>query len=521
MTRTLCVFLRILMPGFTHNLCKLTLSSALLFLTAPGACAGDTGLFSENLSFLPSETVIICFLGSTSLLLMGVLIRLRQLRIRLEHKSRALEKSERHIRLLGDNLPNVTIFQLARKEDGRFVFTYLSKGYERALGLDRNQVLQDARYAYDNVYEEDIPLLKDALLKADGHLEAAEFELRVLDVTGQLKWLYIGAVPHMEGSALVWDGFMQDISISKQVEDSLMEENRNFQNLFETIDDFLLVCDMNGLLLHSNPAIEKRLDYSRTTLRNMSIFELYPQEDRAEIYQIIARMQSEKSTTSGHPLQTRFGSTIPVEMNVFQGTWKNKKAIFGVARDIASRQRAENALRESQRMLQLIMDTIPMSVFWKDKDSVYLGSNKTFIHECGLDSIDKVVGKTPFDLFDAELASTILHRDRGVIESNHPLFNQIESHTRPDGSIGWREISKIPLRNDEGLAVGVLGVWRDVTEQNQAEERLKRTLEDMERFNQLMRGREKRTLELKAEINELRKQLGDVGKYKTTSDKTT
>lgn len=473
---------------------------------------------SGNLSHLGSDTVIISLLASTILLLMGVLIRLRQMRLKLERKSRALEKSEHHIRLMGDNLPNVTIFQLACTEEDSFRFTYLSKGYERALGFDRDQVVEDARTAYDHVYEEDIPLLKEAFRHGRETLEPADLELRVLDVSGNLKWLCISAVPHLEQGVLVWDGFMQDISVNKHVEDALVEENRNFQNLFETIDDFLVVCDTNGTLIHANPSVENRLEYTRGQLKNMSIFELYPEETRAEIYQVIARMQTEQATTCGLPLQMKSGGTIPVEMNVFQGSWKNKKAIFGVARDIASRQQTESALRESQRMLQLIMDTIPMAVFWKDKDSVYLGCNKTFIRECGLESIDDVVGKSPFDLFDPAVAPEVIERDQNVIGSNQPLFNHLQSHTRADGSIGWREISKIPLRDDEGRAVGVLGVWRDVTEQNLAEERLKRTLEDMERFNQLMRGRERRTLELKAEVNSLLKELGNPRKYRTTTD---
>jgi PAS domain S-box-containing protein len=490
-------------------------------ISLAGFFAANTALAAENggnLSYLATETVIISLLGSISLLLIGVLFRLRQMRMRLEHKSQALETSERHIRLLGDNLPNVTIFQLAYVAEHSFKFTYLSKGYERTLGFDREEVLADARCAFENIYEADIPLLKHAFIQGRDKMEATNLELRVLDVSGKLNWLNVSAVPHMEQGVLMWDGFIQDISDNKNVEDALLEENRNFQNLFETIDDFLLVCDMNGTLIHTNPSVEKRLGHSRKELKNMSIFELYPDDSRASIYQVIARMQSERSTTCGEPLLTKNGTTIPVEMNVFQGSWKNKKVIFGVARDIASRQRTESALRESQQMLQLIMDTIPMSVFWKDKDSVYLGCNVTFIRECGLEKIEDVVGKTPYDLFDPSLAPGIIGRDQSVIESNQPMFNYLQSHTRHDGSIGWREISKIPLHNDEGLAVGVLGVWRDVTEQNRAEERLKRTLEDMERFNQLMRGRERRTLELKAEINDLLKQLEKPKKYKTTTD---
>jgi PAS domain S-box-containing protein len=231
-------------------------------------------------------------------------------------------------------------------------------------------------------------------------------------------------------------------------------------------------------------------------------------------------MQSEQSSTSRLPLQKKNGSTIPVDMNIFQGSWKNRQAIFGVARDIAGRQQTENALRESQQMLQLIMNTIPMSVFWKDQDSVYLGCNQTFIQTCGLNDEREVIGKTPFDLFDSDNASSLITRDQQVITTNQPLFNALHSHTRPDGTAGWRESSKIPLQDGEGNAVGVLGVWRDVTEQYRAEERLKRTLDDMERFNQLMRGRERRTLELKAEINSLLVELGRQVKYTTAAEES-
>ncbi|MDF7826570.1 PAS domain S-box protein [Pontiellaceae bacterium B12227] len=471
-----------------------------------------------DLSFLKSDEVIITLLASTVLLLFGVLLRLRQMRVELQHKSAALEKSARHIRLMGDNLPSVAIFQITYTEEERFHFTYLSKGYDRILGFDRDQVVADAQLAYDHVYEEDLPVLIQVFEESRNNMTPVNFELRVLDVSGQLKWLNVSAVPHMDQHELIWDGFVQDISMVKHVEDALVEENRNFQNLFETIDDFLLICDMDGRLLHSNPSVITRLGYTKEELKNMSVFELYSEDHRPEVYRVIARMQTELTTTSGLPLRMKSGGSIPVEMNVFQGHWKNKKAIFGVARDIASRQQTESALRESQQMLQLIMDTIPMSVFWKDKDSIYLGCNKAFIRECGLQNYDDVVGKSPIDLFPPEMAPGVIERDQEVIRNNHPMFNFTQSHTRIDGSIGWREISKIPLRDDSGRAVGVLGVWRDVTEQNRAEDRLKRTLEDMERFNQLMRGRERRTLELKAEINNLLKELGQTKKYRTTTD---
>jgi len=253
----------------------------------------------------------------------------------------------------------------------------------------------------------------------------------------------------------------------------------------------------------------------------MSLFDLYPEPLRAEARQVMALMQTEQTTTCSLPLLQKDGETIPAEMNVFQGLWKNQKAIFGVVRDVANRQQAETALLESQKMMQLIMNTVSLSVFWKDKDSVYLGCNKAFVRECGRATPSDVIGKTPTDLFDTETAESLVENDQRIIATNQPLFNALQSHPLPDGGMGWRESNMIPLHDEEGRAIGILGVWRDVTERNRAEQRLKHTLEDMERFNELMRGRERRHLELKGEINHLLQELGQPIKYKTAMDKQT
>ena len=454
-------------------------------------------------------------------LLLGFLVRLQQMRKNISKKASALEKSEEHIRLMGDNLPNITLFQLEYSLHSGFAFRHISKGFKPVMGIDRERVMRDAKLAFDHLYEGDIPSLQEAYQLAQETLEPTALNIRVLDIAGNLKWLHISAVPHRENDILVWDGMMQDISEPKNIEDALTEEKRNFQNLFETIDDFMLVCDMKGNLLHTNPSVEQRLEYSGEELAGMSLFDLYPEHLRTEAYQIVALMQSEQSTICGLPLQMKSGGTIQVEMNIFQGSWKNRKAIFGVARDTTHRRETESALRESQQMLQLIMDTIPMSVFWKNKSSVYLGCNKAFIKESGFGAIDDVVGKTPYDLFDQETAESLINRDQQVVTTNQPQFNILLPYTRDDGTIGQHEASTIPLHNEDAQAVGVLELWRDVTEENLAEERLKRTLEDMERFNQLMRGRERRTLELKAEINHLLEELGRQVKYRTTADDLT
>lgn len=494
-----------------------------LALLAAGMAAMPTGVFAENSTasmfnhFRP-DWVIIAVLSFSTLLLLGFLLRLRQMCAAIARKASALEKSEKHIQTLGDNLPDEILFQLTCSPENKFSFNYITQGYKRVMGIERQRVLQDAKLAFDHIYEPDLPILQNAQRAAMKSLDAVALEIRVLDILGHLKWLRISAVPHRENGHLIWNGFMQDISVRKEIETSLVEEKHNFQNLFETIDDFLLVCDMNGHLLHANPAVERQLGYTLDLLRSMNLSELYPEKLRPEAHQVLALMRAQPSTESNLPLQNKDGKALAVEMKIFRGYWKNQKALFGVARDIGSRHQAETALRESQQMLRLIMNTIPISVFWKDKDSVYLGCNKGFMKECGLDRETDVIGKTPYDLFNQKTAVHMVESDQRVVVTNQPLFNDLHSFLRPDNSVGWRETSKIPLHDGSGRAVGVLEVWRDVTEQRHAEDHLKRTLEDMERFNQLMRGRERRTLELKSEINHLLEELGKPLKYKTTTD---
>ena len=480
------------------------------------ACAA--GITGGYLDYLGTDTVIVAIFLANSLLLLGFLIRFKKLSGSLLKTATVLEDQEENARFVADNLPRITLFRLECPPEGIFAFRYISEGFKEVLGIDRERVMNDAKLVFDHVHREDIPLLREAYERARKTLEPADLNLRMLDINGNLRWLNISAVPRAEQETIVWEGMLRDITEDKKLEAALIEEKRSFQNLFETIDDLMLICDMDGRLLHTNPAVEQRLEYPADELKEMTLFELYPAHLRPEIYRIIAGIRSEKSAHSSLPFHTRSGNPIPVDMRYFRGSWKNRKAVFGIARDAAHRHQTETALRESQQMLQLIMDTIPMSVFWKDTHSECLGGNKTFIGECGIDDVADVIGKKPHELFDEETAAALVAHDLQVVTTNKPMLNMLMPFSHTDGTLGQHEVSKIPLHNETGKVVGVLEIWRDITEQNQSEERLKRTLEDMERFNQLMRGRELRTLELKTEVNQLLEELGREIKYNTTSD---
>jgi two-component system cell cycle sensor histidine kinase/response regulator CckA len=144
-------------------------------------------------------------------------------------------------------------------------------------------------------------------------------------------------------------------------------------------------------------------------------------------------------------------------------------------RDVTERRRTEESIFKSAEMLKLVVDTIPQRIFWKDRDSVFLGANAPFAGDAGYDDPAKMVGLTDFDMPWAAEAEGYRADDRAVMETGIPKIDYEEPQTRPDGREGWLRTSKVPLRAADGKVIGVLGTYQDITEHKSAEEALRRS----------------------------------------------
>ncbi len=164
------------------------------------------------------------------------------------------------------------------------------------------------------------------------------------------------------------------------------------------------------------------------------------------------------------PFQNDAGEWLAAEVNV----------------DIAERKRAEEALRAALQIIEGIIDTIPVRVFWKDKDLVYLGCNAIFAHDAGFADSKDVVGKDDYQMVWRDQAELYRADDRHVIESGCSKLLIEEPQTTPEGKTIVLLTSKIPLRNSEGEIIGVLGTYMDITERKLAEQELQQTNQDLE-----------------------------------------
>ena len=169
-------------------------------------------------------------------------------------------------------------------------------------------------------------------------------------------------------------------------------------------------------------------------------------------------------------LDLKGSKKVFINATIFPVFNKHNKLINAVCNwiDITKQKMTDIALEKSKTMLRYILDIIPQAVFWKDDKGVYLGCNKAFADVAGVTSTEGIIGKTDFELpWTEEDANAYREDDNLVITTNKPKWHIIEEVQRNDGVRILIDTTKLPLRNEDGSAYGVLGVFEDVTREKQ------------------------------------------------------
>ena len=148
--------------------------------------------------------------------------------------------------------------------------------------------------------------------------------------------------------------------------------------------------------------------------------------------------------------------------------------------DISERKQAEDALRESIQIIERIINAIPVRVFWKDKNLVYLGCNALFAKDAGFADPKEIIGEDDYQMGWRDQAELYRGDDRQVIESGDSKLLVEEPQTTPEGSTITLLTSKIPLRSSTGEICGVLGTYMDITERKQDDIKIKASLKEKE-----------------------------------------
>ncbi|MGA2787482.1 MAG: PAS domain-containing protein [Verrucomicrobiota bacterium] len=134
-------------------------------------------------------------------------------------------------------------------------------------------------------------------------------------------------------------------------------------------------------------------------------------------------------------------------------------------------------------LLELLMDNIPDSIYFKDKASQYVMINRALAKRFGLADSHQAVGRSNADFFTPDYAKRALADEQRVMQTGQPLVGVEEKETWPDGRVTWMSTTKMPLRDRAGRVFGTFGISRDITEHRRIEQVL------AERSDELLKER--------------------------------
>jgi diguanylate cyclase (GGDEF)-like protein/PAS domain S-box-containing protein len=126
--------------------------------------------------------------------------------------------------------------------------------------------------------------------------------------------------------------------------------------------------------------------------------------------------------------------------------------------------------KNKESLLKALFDSIPDIIFYKDKNSLYLGGNHAF-EDYNDFLLEDFVGKDDYELFGPQLAAQYLKIDEEVFESRKPSRTE-EFYTNEDGKETLFELLKTPYYDEKGQLIGVIGIRRDVTERRRREDEI-------------------------------------------------
>jgi PAS domain S-box-containing protein len=152
-------------------------------------------------------------------------------------------------------------------------------------------------------------------------------------------------------------------------------------------------------------------------------------------------------------------------------------------------------LAEERNMLRTVIDNLPDFIYVKDREGRFLVANRAVAQAIGVSRPEDLLGKTDFAFQSKEMAAGFYADDRGVMDSGEALLNRQETlvnhreflvpgHTTDTGyDVIDLLTTKVPLRNEAGRIIGIVGVSRDITERVKSEVEVRKARETAEAAN--------------------------------------
>lgn len=270
----------------------------------------------------------------------------------------------------------------------------------------------------------------------------------------------------------------------------LRKSEEKYRNLYETIKDGLVATDLDGRILDCNQAYLDMLGYTREEVTQLTYQRLTPVTWHEIEKNIVKNQIMIKGYSDEYEKEyiKKDGTVFPVSLRV----WLVKdergrfKGMWGIVRDITERKQIEKKLndlnkslerrvyertreltmvneklRTSENKYRFLLENLPLRIFYKDRNSIYISCNENLAKDFHIKP-EEIAGKTDYSFFPKEIAEEYRANDREVIDSGQR--KDIEKKYMKDEQEFIFHTIKVPIRNEKGNIIGILGSSLDITE---------------------------------------------------------
>ena len=281
------------------------------------------------------------------------------------------------------------------------------------------------------------------------------------------------------GEIIATAAIMDDITDVLKLE----RMNRYQIAIMDCSTNYIGVSDLDGNTVYHSPGAYRMLGYEPGETEEWDKRVSHPDWYLERIFTegIPTAMKAGQWIGRGE-LINRYGECIPIEQTIFP-VFDEEHQIMGTAtiiQDITDAVEQEKELEAGRRMLRTIIDTVPSAIFWKDRNSCFLGSNKQFAIDAGFDDPDKLISMTDYDIYPKEIAELYTSFDRKIFETGEELLHIEEPFQGNDGETRWISTSKALIRDGDGKPYALLGIYDDITKLKQNEKKLEEAMEAAE-----------------------------------------
>jgi PAS domain S-box-containing protein len=259
--------------------------------------------------------------------------------------------------------------------------------------------------------------------------------------------------------------------------DNLQVERDFLSDVLDNVEALVVVFDKDGQIVRINQACERLFGYTadEIKLKLHTGFLSLPNEF-GTIKSLLKNLRTGKDTERfENQWLTNDGKLRTIIWSITALFDQNGAVEFIMATgiDITDREQAMSMLKREQSLLQSLINSIPDLVFYKDRNSRYLGCNYAFEKFTGRKA-EEIIGQTDLAFYPADLAAEFFASDQRVLSSGTPYAYENWTKNR-QGEPVLIETRKTPCYGPDGEVLGVIGIGRDITQHHMVENALRKS----------------------------------------------